>query len=77
VPENQECRRDSFESAGHSISVTCVKWGSGMSRFFRLVCGIRHRVGFYHRIFFAAYIDDIVRKVTVIVFCELFKESVH
>jgi len=44
-----------------AIGVTCVKWGSIMSRFIGLVCGIR-QVGVLSP-FFSIYIDSVVEKV--------------
>ena len=46
-----------------SIVVTGVKWGSRMSRFFDLVCGIRQG-GVLSPYLFAIYIDNIARKVS-------------
>jgi len=45
-----------------AIRVTCVKWGSIMSRFIGLVCGIRHG-GVLSPYFFSIYIDSVVEKV--------------
>jgi Reverse transcriptase (RNA-dependent DNA polymerase) len=45
-----------------SKGVTCVRWGSTYSRYFRLTCGIRQG-GVLSPYFFASYIDDIVDKV--------------
>jgi len=45
-----------------AIEVTCVKWGSIMSRFIGLVCGIRQS-GVLSPYFFSIYIDSVVEKV--------------
>jgi len=44
------------------MGVTCIKWGSVMSRCFRLFCGIRQG-GVLSPYLFAVYIDSIVVKV--------------
>ena len=59
-----------------SIGVTYVKWGSRMSRFFDLVCGIRQS-GVLSPYLFAIYIDNIVRKVSDSRFASFSKESMH
>jgi len=46
-----------------SIGVTCVKWGSRMSSFFGLSCGIRQG-GVLSPYLFAIYIDSVIRKVS-------------
>jgi len=45
-----------------AIGVTCVKWGSIMSRLIGLVCGIRQG-GVLSAYFFSIYIDSVVEKV--------------
>ena len=45
-----------------TICETCVKWGSSVSRFFVLRCGVRQG-GVLSPHLFSVYIDDIVRKI--------------
>jgi hypothetical protein len=45
-----------------SLSVTCVRWGSILSNFFALNCGIRQG-GVCSAYFFAIFIDSIVDKI--------------
>ena len=45
-----------------AVGVTCVKWGSILSRFIGLGCGIR-QCGVLSSYFFALYIDNVVKKV--------------
>ena len=46
-----------------SSGVTCVKWGSVVSRFVGLTCGVRQGAVLSPH-FFAIYIDSVVKKVS-------------
>jgi hypothetical protein len=45
-----------------NICITCVRWGSSYSNFFRLACGVRQG-GVLSPHLFSVYIDDIVNSV--------------
>lgn len=45
-----------------NICVTCVRWGSSVSQFVALICGVRQG-GVLSPHLFAVYIDDIINKV--------------
>ena len=45
-----------------AVSISCVKWGSSYSNFFRLLCGVRQG-GVLSPFLFAIFIDSIVDKV--------------